>query len=117
MLTSANRDRRRPYALYAAALATVILIAGLFAGWQIGKQSSPEAGAKLERVEARREAAEAAARTLVGELGRLCANFDFFFKHDMANGAFRPVRCSRSGRDETVLFAYGFDTRRHNRLG
>jgi hypothetical protein len=64
----------------------------------------------LERIEARREAAEAAARALVGELGRLCANFDFFYKHDMANGAFQPVRCSLSGRDETVLFAYGFDT-------
>jgi hypothetical protein len=64
----------------------------------------------LGRIEARREAAEAAAGALVGELGRLCANFDFFFKHDMTNGAFRPVRCSLSGRDETVLFAYGFDT-------
>jgi hypothetical protein len=68
------------------------------------------AGARLERIEARREAADAAAQALVEELGRLCANFDFFFKHDMANGAFRPVRCSLSGRDETVLFAYGFDT-------
>jgi hypothetical protein len=68
-----------------------------------------EAGAKLERIEARREAAEANARALVGELGRFCGNFGFFYKHDMANGAFRPVRCSFRGRDETVLFAYGFD--------
>jgi hypothetical protein len=107
---SASRDRRKPYAVSAVALAILILAVGLFAGWQIGKRAFSEAGAKLERIEARREAAEATARALVGELGRLCANFDFFFKHDMANGTFRPVRCSLSGRDETVLFAYGFDT-------
>jgi hypothetical protein len=89
------------------------LVIGLFAGWQIGRRANSDEralSAKLERIEARRKNADAEAQALVGELARLCANFDFFFKHDMANGAFRPVRCSLSGRDETVLFAYGFDS-------
>jgi hypothetical protein len=99
----------------AVALALLVLAAGLFAGWQIGKGNNPDErslSAKLERIEARRENADAEARALVEELAQLCANFDFYYKHDMANGAFRPVRCSLSGRDETVLFAYGFDSPR-----
>jgi hypothetical protein len=39
-------------------------------------------------------------------------NLDFFFKHDMARGSFRPVRCSLAGQKRTVLFTYGFDTTR-----
>jgi hypothetical protein len=111
--TSARRDRLKPYAGRVVALAILVLATGLFVGWQIGKRAQPDEralSAKLERIEARRENAEAEARELVGEFAQICANFDFFFKHDMANGAFRPVRCSLGGRDETVLFAFGFDS-------
>jgi hypothetical protein len=65
---------------------------------------------QLQRIAGQQVEAEAAARSIVNDLGRLCANFDFFFKHDMARGAFRPVRCSLAGGRRTVLFAYGFDT-------
>jgi hypothetical protein len=112
----ARRDRLKPYAGPTVALTILALAAGLFAGWQIGRRANPDEralSAKLERIEARRENADAEAQALVGELARLCANFDFFFKHDMAKGAFRPVRCSLRGRDETVLFAYGFDSPAH----
>jgi hypothetical protein len=94
------------------ALATFVLVAGVFAGWQIGKESGPKAAVRRERIEARQQDADATARSLVDALGRLCGNFDFYFKHDMARGAFRPVRCSLRGRDEMVLVAYGFDTSR-----
>ena len=85
---------------------------GGIAGWQIGRQSGLEADARLENIASRQERAEASARSLVESLGRLCTSFDFYFKHDMARGAFRPVRCSPARTDRTVLFAYGFDTRR-----
>jgi hypothetical protein len=77
-----------------------------------GKQSRQGAVDKVELIEARQAQAEKAARSLVDALGRFCADFDFFFKHDMARGAFRPVRCSLRGDSRTVLFAYGFDTSR-----
>jgi hypothetical protein len=93
-------------------LAALVLAVGIFAGWLVGKESRPEAPVKLERIEARQRDADTTAGSLVDALGRLCGNFDFYFKHDMARGAFRPVRCSLSGRDETVLIAYGFDTSR-----
>jgi hypothetical protein len=94
----------------------LILAAGAFAGWQIGTRdiSDERVFRKPERSWDASKLAEKPPKQQrehwSGELGRLCANFDFFFKHDMANGAFRPARCSLSGRDETVLFAYGFDT-------
>lgn len=87
-----------------------LLATGALVGWRVGKESSSGAAGTLERIEARREQAEASARALVDALGRLCASFDFFFKHDMANGALRPVRCSLPGEQETALIAYGFDS-------
>jgi hypothetical protein len=100
------------YAVQLIGLAALVLAVGIFAGWLVGKESRPEAPVKLERIEARQRDADATAGSLVDALGRLCGNFDFYFKHDMARGAFRPVRCSLSGRDETGLIAYGFDTSR-----
>jgi hypothetical protein len=85
---------------------------GGIAGWQIGRQGGARSRIRLERILARQERAEASARSLVESLGSLCTSFDFYFKHDMARGAFRPVRCSPPGTDRTVLLAYGFDTRR-----
>jgi hypothetical protein len=93
-------------------------VAGVVA-WQVEREnreraeaSLERAEASLERIEAGKQRAEAAARSLVDGLGSFCAGFDFYYKHDMANGAFRPVRCSPVGRDETVLVAYGFDSTR-----
>lgn len=93
-------------------------VAGLVA-WQVEQKnreraeaSLERAEASLERIEASQQRAEAAARSLVDALGSFCAGFDFYYKHDMANGAFRPVRCSSAGSDETVLVAYGFDSTR-----
>ena len=102
----------------------LILGAVALIGWRTASQRQSEAEARLrrtevqlqrteeqlERIAGQQVEAEAAARSLVNDLGRLCANFDFFFKHDMARGAFRPVRCSLAGGKRTVLFAYGFDT-------
>jgi len=96
-------------------------VAGVVA-WQVeqenreGTEASLErAEASLQRIEASQKRAEAAARSLVDALGSFCAGFDFYYKHDMANGAFRPVRCSSAGRDETVLVSYGFDSTRTQR--
>jgi hypothetical protein len=86
-------------------------VAGVVA-WQVERENRERAEASLERIEPSQLRAEAAARSLVDGLGSFCANFDFYYKHDMANGAFRPVRCSSAGRDETVLVAYGFDSTR-----
>ncbi|MDQ4026375.1 MAG: hypothetical protein M3217_12950 [Actinomycetota bacterium] len=46
------------------------------------------------------------------KLGGLCRNFDFFFKHEFGNGLMRPVRCSRAGRERTILVIYAFSDRR-----
>jgi hypothetical protein len=81
-------------------------------GWRIGDEPPSRGGVKLERIETSRAQADIAASRLVESLGRLCANFGFYFKHDMANGAFRPVRCSLMGQESTILFAYGFDSER-----
>jgi hypothetical protein len=95
----------------------LILAVVALVGWRTTSQRLAEGEARLRRTEGqlqriaeRQEDAEASARSLVDALGRLCANFDFFFKHDMARGSFRPVRCSLAGVERTVLFAYGFDT-------
>lgn len=45
-------------------------------------------------------------------LGGLCGNFDFFFRHEFANGEMRPVRCSRTGREKTLLVLHSFSDRR-----
>jgi hypothetical protein len=100
------------YAVAVIALAALVLAVGFFAGWQVGTGSQLGATVKLQRIEGRQQEAEAAARSLVDALGRLCAGFDFFYKHDMANGAYRPVRCSLRGGKQTGLVAYGFDTPR-----
>ena len=100
------------YVVPAIALAALLLAAGFFGGWQFGKRSRPGAAQKVDLIEARQAQAEESVRSLVDALGRLCVNFDFFFKHDMARGAYRPVRCSPRGETRTVLFAYGFDTPR-----
>lgn len=44
-------------------------------------------------------------------LGPFCKDFDFFYRHSFAQGQMRPVRCSRSGRERTVLLAYAFSDR------
>jgi len=114
------------YVLRVIALVVLILAVVALIGWRTASQRRAEVEARLRRTEVQlqrtqgelqriaeqQDEAEAAARSLVDSLGRLCANFDFFFKHDMARGAFRPVRCSLSGGQRTVLFAYGFDTTR-----
>jgi hypothetical protein len=98
------------------------LVGAFFIGRQVGESSSALA-TRLEESEARRERAEAViehaetrrtdadkeARALVTALD--CSSFDFYFKHDMARGVFRAVRCSSAASGErTVLYAYGFDT-------
>jgi hypothetical protein len=93
-------------------LSIFALAVGGIAGWQIRNQSGVQSRIRLERIVARQGQAEASARSLIDSLGSLCTSFDFYFKHDMARGAFRPVRCSPAGTDRTVLLAYGFDTRR-----
>ncbi|HEV2756860.1 MAG TPA: hypothetical protein VG318_13920 [Actinomycetota bacterium] len=52
------------------------------------------------------------ARRVQERLGRLCGNYDFFFKHEFGKGLMRPVRCSRTGRAKTILVIYGFSGRR-----
>jgi hypothetical protein len=52
------------------------------------------------------------ATALRERLGRFCRNFDFYFRHSFGNGEMRPVRCSRAGREKTVLVAYVFSNRR-----
>jgi hypothetical protein len=89
-----------------------ILVLGALIGWSLGRQGESADADKLRRVEARLAEADENARELVEALGPLCGNFDFWFKHDMARGAFRPVRCSKRGEDKTVVLAYGFDTER-----
>lgn len=44
-------------------------------------------------------------------LGSFCKNFDFYYRHSFAHGQMRPVRCSRSGRNRTVVLAYAFSDR------
>ena len=44
-------------------------------------------------------------------LGSFCKNFDFFFRHSFAGGLMRPVRCSRAGRERTVVIVYAFSDR------
>lgn len=44
-------------------------------------------------------------------LGPYCKNFDFYFRHSFAHGEMRPVRCSRFGRERTVVLAYAFSNR------
>jgi hypothetical protein len=88
-----------------------VLIGGasFFAGWQVGERGRPEAVQRLNAIEAGQEAAEETARSVVEALGPLCTGFDFLYKHDMAGGAFRPVRCSIKSQIRTALFVYGFD--------
>ena len=107
------------------ALCALALVGAFFIGRQVGESSSALA-TRLEESEARRDKAEAViehtetrrtdaeneARALVTALGRYCSGFDFYFKHDMARGAFRPVRCSSAASERTVLYAYGFDSPR-----
>jgi hypothetical protein len=91
---------------------TLVLAVGALTALQVTRQDLARAQARQQRIETRQQQAESRARSLVEALGSLCANFDFYFKHDMARGAFRPVRCAPAGSDRTVLFAYGFDTPR-----
>lgn len=51
------------------------------------------------------------ATTLREDLGRFCESFDFYFKHSFGSGEMRPVRCSRRGREKTVVVAYVFSNR------
>ena len=106
-------------------LCALTLVGAFFIGLQVGESSS-ELATSLEESEARRDKAEAVveqtetrrtdaeneARTLVTALGRYCSGFDFYYKHDMARGVFRPVRCSSAASERTVLYANGFDTPR-----
>jgi hypothetical protein len=96
------------YVIAGIGLAVALLGTGFFTGLQVGKGQA-ELAQKLEAIEARQLEADQTAQSVVGALGRFCASFDFFFEHDMANGAFRPVRCSIAGESRTALFAYGFD--------
>jgi hypothetical protein len=93
-------------------LSVFTLMIGGIAGWQIGAHSAAEHRARLSSIAERQQDAEVSARSLVESLGSLCTSFDFYFKHDMARGAFRPVRCSPARTNRTVLLAYGFDKRR-----
>lgn len=45
------------------------------------------------------------------DLGPFCRNFDFYFKHAFSDGEMRPVRCSRSGKNKTVLVAVVFTSK------
>ncbi|MGH2826772.1 MAG: hypothetical protein ACRDKF_07350 [Actinomycetota bacterium] len=108
------------------ALCALALVGAFFFGRQVGEENSSALATRLEESEARRDKAEAVfedaetrrtdaeneARALVTALGRYCSGFDFYFKHDMARGVFRPVRCSSAASVGTVLYAYGFDTSR-----
>jgi hypothetical protein len=55
---------------------------------------------------------DARATRLVDRLGPFCGNFDFFYRHGFAGGQMRPVRCSRSGREKTILVVHSFSDRR-----
>ena len=45
------------------------------------------------------------------DLGPFCRDFDFYFKHAFSNGEMRPVRCSRRGKEKTVVMALAFTSR------
>lgn len=45
------------------------------------------------------------------DLGPFCRSFDFYFKHSFSDGEMRPVRCSRGGKEKTVLVAVVFTSR------
>jgi Flp pilus assembly protein TadB len=96
----------RRYAVVITALAVLVAAVVAFLGWRSESQRRARvearlqgAEARLERIAAQQEEADATAASLVKALGRLCSGFDFFYKHDMARGAFRPVRCSLAGGD------------------
>jgi hypothetical protein len=78
------------------------LAVGGLVGWSLARGDESAAANRLRRIEARLAEADEIASELVEALGPLCGNFDFWFKHDMARGAFRPVRCSKRGRSKTV---------------
>lgn len=44
-------------------------------------------------------------------LGPFCRTFDFYFKHRFSDGEMRPIRCSRRGKEKTVLVAVVFTSR------
>jgi hypothetical protein len=104
----------------------LVLAVGALAAWQATRrdlartrttqqrirEDLAKAQARQQHIEARQQQADEQAHSLVESLGSLCSGFDFFYKHDMARGAYRPVRCSSAGSHRTVLFAYGFDAPR-----
>ena len=83
-----------------------IVVASGAVGWQM------VAGAAAAAQEEGGPTVDERATRLRERLGGLCRNFDFFHKHEFANGVMRPVRCSRVGREKTVLVLYAFSDRR-----
>ena len=89
-------------------LAFMLVSAISLAAWGTSASGNRSAGAP---VSGEREEVDDRAQRLIKDLGRFCKNYDFYYRHSFGSGSMRPVRCSRAGREATVVVAYAFSDR------
>lgn len=91
------------------AVVMCVLLVGLLALGDWGRDTKMPAAAASQGSDA--ETLDERATRLRKRLGRFCRDFDFFYRHNFAGGQMRPVRCSRAGRERTIVVVYAFSSR------